>query len=40
VLLVQGTPLTDPGSDTFFQHHASTYRELIQAQLGSSNAIH
>ncbi len=33
VLLVYGTPLADPASDLFFQHHATTYRELIAKQL-------
>jgi hypothetical protein len=40
VILVQGTRLADPGSDIFFQHHASTYRDLIQAQLGDDIAVH
>jgi lipase (class 3) len=40
VLLVHGTPLADPGSDVFFQHHASTYRDLIQQQLGHGIAMH
>jgi len=33
VLLVYGTPLPDPSSDLFFQHHATTYRDLIAEQL-------
>jgi hypothetical protein len=40
VILVRGTPLTDPGSDIFFQHHASTYRDLIHSQLGNNIAVH
>jgi Lipase (class 3) len=33
VILVYGTPLTTPASDYFFQHHATTYRDLIAKQL-------
>jgi hypothetical protein len=33
VIIVFGTPIADPGSDIFFQHHATTYRDLLASQL-------
>jgi hypothetical protein len=36
VIIVFGTPIADPGSDVFFQHHATTYRQLIASQLATS----
>jgi|HubBroStandDraft_1064217.scaffolds.fasta_scaffold41075_2 hypothetical protein len=35
VIIVFGTPIADPGSDIFFQHHATTYRDLLAAQLAT-----
>ena len=36
VMFVFGTPLPDQGDDLFFQHHATTYRNLLCQQLGPS----
>ncbi|MGH8259000.1 MAG: hypothetical protein ACREUG_04850, partial [Steroidobacteraceae bacterium] len=36
VITVFGTPQIEQSEDPFFQHHATTYRTLIAAQLGPS----
>lgn len=36
VIMVYGAPAPDQGKDVFFQHHSTTYRDLIRAQLAAS----